>query len=262
MGRPPMPESDRRGMILAGLMMMTLLITAFFVDDANAVAPAPDSASSAPPTPAEDAEIYRQIEEFKDEHRPKAMMAPPVHSNPLRGCEGKYRRQSHQWNQRTEVYVLQSPDPWPEPVYMYHTSEFRYMHCPYVGGARRIQGQAWEHCHVMGRNNLSRQYDGTFYEPYLYDSSPSGKNVNLGRIWGHEGVREERYFHCVFQVIPLDERKWMKTKHFPRWNLRSKNRLEGRLPDNPWVNWDTPQGEVRFVHAKTDTVDSPWYRPR
>jgi hypothetical protein len=226
---------DSIGALLIAVVLVALLCVSYLIDTAHAA-----------PVPDEPADGSSQVQE-----------RTPV--GPLRGCHGKYRLQVSDWNQRTELEILRSPDPFPEPVYIYHDAYLHYYRCPNLNGPHKAMPVGVEVCHIMGRANLSRQYDYTKYDIYVYDSS--GKDINGSRFNVREGPREDRYYKCGYYHIPLDRRKWMKKRDFPRWNMRSLDVTETRIPDNPWRNWHTPSSEVRYLDFTGDLALGGWRVP-
>lgn len=173
----------------------------------------------------------------------------------LAGCDGKYRKMASDWNQRTffgQAVLLPRPHSEARPVN--HNSNLIYWYCPNGKKDNKVMGLKWDHCHFLPEGGSN--FDGVWYEPYLYTSGD--KDVNLDRKFVKEGKKADYYQHCEDQIIPLKKRKWMKMEDFPRWNIWSRIRREGAIPDEGRVNWDTAQGGVQFIKPGTDFKITPW----
>jgi hypothetical protein len=176
----------------------------------------------------------------------------------LEGCKGKYRILASDWNQRTIYFeIVALPRPHSEERRVAHTAINEYWDCPDGDRPRKAMTFRFEYCHFLPE--LGRQYDGTWYNAYLYNSS--GKEVNPPRFLVGEGPRDSHYQNCRSQVVPRIDREWMKVRSHPRWNVWSQNRREGALPDESRINWQTDSGEVMFLHPTADIQITDWQHP-
>lgn len=177
----------------------------------------------------------------------------------LKRCRGKYRLMASHWNQRTVVaeYVL-LPRPHTELRRIAHAVNAEYWQCPGFEAPHRVQVTALDYCHFMVQRG--RDWDGTWYNPYIYDDSD--KDVNPPRFLLGEGRRADEYQKCGRQIVPAGDREWMRMSWDPRWNIRSKNRREGVLPDESWVNWRVNRRvEVMDIHPAVDIKLTDWFYP-
>lgn len=228
MSRNPMSPANRTTTLV--MVAVCLVITIFATVSARSEAAPRDEVSAKVP--------------------PRAPMLP--------GCNGRYRKHTNFWNQQTVVtqYVL-LPRPHPEPRPVTHSSDADYIYCPYKGGPARLRVVSIGHCHLL--RDGGSDFDGAWYESYIYDSSD--RAVNMEEHFVEEGPRSRGYANCEDQIVPRHRQKWMLMRNDPRRNEMSANRREGALIDETWWNWDTPDGEVRFFHPHADPHGDWRYPP-
>lgn len=176
----------------------------------------------------------------------------------LPGCSGKFREQASDWNQRTLFgqHVL-TPRPRTETRDVIHAVNLIYWFCPAGRRPNKVKAFGYEACHMLPEGGSN--FDGAWYELFIYDSDDT--RINLPKVLVPEGKKENYYQRCKFFDIPAGDRKWQFMKHHPRWNVWSKIRREGILPDEQEVNWDTMQGSVRFIEPGKDFQITDWQYP-